>query len=156
MRRTFIVLAFVAATASPTLAQSAASQAQPRCPVARIPLLGALIGFGAGVVIGSPLGAPIGGGVFEDTADAGHKMWLTVGLLTATGAVVGHALARRRCGAQQRPSYTSPPPLSQAETEWLARRVRLNVPPDGALQFWAVRFGTLDEGGRLCRATVRS
>jgi hypothetical protein len=154
MPRTFSVLALVMATASPTMAQSAAPP--PRCPVARTTLLGALIGFGAGVVIGSPLGAPIGGGVFEDTADAGHKMWLTVGLLTATGAVVGHALARRRCGAQQRPSYTSPPPLSQAETEWLARRVRLNVPPDGALQFWAVRFGTLDEGGRLCRATVRS
>jgi hypothetical protein len=130
MRRTFIALVFVVATAGPTLAQSTTPQPQPRCPVARMTLLGALIGFGAGVAVGSPLGAPLGGNVFEDTADAGQKMWLTVGLLTFTGAVVGHVLAGQRCGGQHRPSYSGPKPLSQAETEWLARRVRLTGPPD--------------------------
>jgi hypothetical protein len=131
MRRTLIALAFVVATAGPTMAQSAAPQSQPRCPVARMTLLGALIGFGAGVAVASPLGAPIGGNVFEDTADTGQKTWFTVGLLTVTGAVVGRVLAGQRCGGQHRPSYTGPNPLSQAETEWLARRVPLNVPPDG-------------------------
>ena len=128
MRRTSIALALMVATGAPAMAQSAAPQPQPGCPVARMTLLGALIGFGAGAAVASPLGAPIGGNVFEDTADAGQKMWFTVGLLTVTGAVVGHLLARQRCGGQHRPSYTTQDPLSQAETQWLARSVRLGVP----------------------------
>ena len=130
MRRTFIAVALALAAAKPT-----AAQPQSRCPVARTTLVGALIGFGAGVVIGSPVGAPLGGNVFEDTADSGQKMWFTVGLFTVTGAVVGHVLARRRCGAQHRPNRPAPIPLSQAETERLARRVRLNVPADGNPQW---------------------
>jgi hypothetical protein len=115
MRRMFIVLAFMAGTASPSMARSATPRS--RCPVARITQLGALIGFGPGVAVGSPLGAPIGGNVFEDTAGGAQKMWLTVGLLTATGAVVGQVLARKHCGAQQRRSQLAPVPLSQTETE---------------------------------------
>jgi len=145
MRRTFILLAFVVATAGPAMAQSAAPQ--PQCPVARMTLLGALIGFGAGAAVASPLGAPIGGNVFEDTGDTGQKMWFTVGLLTVTGAVVGHVLARRRCGAQHRPSLPAPNPLSEAEAEWLARRVRLGA--GGEIFTSTVRFCNLDEDGLL-------
>ena len=134
MRRTFITLALTLATANPTAAQSFTRQPQSQCRVARTTLMGALMGFGAGVVIGSPIGAPIGGNVFEDTADAGQKMWVTVGLLTVTGAVVGHVLARQRCGAPHRPSQPAPMSLSQSETERLARRIRLHVPTDGNLR----------------------
>jgi len=85
-------------------------------------VLGAVIGFGVGVAIASPIGAPLGGNVFEDTSDAEQKMWLTVGGLTAAGAIVGHLLAQR-CVAPRAP-YARPVVLTNAEVQRLARTFR--------------------------------
>jgi hypothetical protein len=158
MRRTSVLLACAVAMASPSMAQTAASHPRPSCPVARMTLFGALIGFGAGAAIASPLGAPIGGNVFEDTADGGQKMWFTVGLFAVTGAVVGHVIARRRCGAHQHPSQSAPLPLSAAETEWLARRAitwlparPVRLPPDKPGLFAGMDPGPLGAPRLLAR-----
>jgi hypothetical protein len=159
MRGTSVLLACAVTMASPAMAQTAASQSQPRCPVSRMTLVGALIGFGAGVAIASPLGAPIGGNVFEDTADGGQKMWFTVGLFAVTGAAVGHVVARRRCGAQHHPSQSAPLPLSEIETEWLARRAitswlparPIRLPPDNPGLFAGIDAGPLGAPRLLAR-----
>jgi hypothetical protein len=72
MRRTFTVIALVLATAGPAAAQSTSSQGQSNCPIARMTLLGAAVGFGAGASIGFGLN------VFEDTVNGEGKAWMTV------------------------------------------------------------------------------
>ena len=118
--RMLTALAILATCGSSAAAQSTVPV--PRCPTAPMTVLGAVIGFGVGVAIASPIGAPLGGNVFEDTSDAEQKMWLTVGGLTAAGAIVGHLLAQR-CVAPRAP-YARPVVLTNAEVQRLARTFR--------------------------------
>ena len=118
--RMLAALAILATCGSSAAAQSTVPV--PRCPTAPMTVLGAVIGFGVGVAIASPIGAPLGGNVFEDTSDAEQKMWLTVGGLTAAGAIVGHLLAQR-CVARRAP-YARPVVLTNAEVQRLARTFR--------------------------------
>ena len=119
MLRTVIALALVGAAARPTAAQSTAPQARP-CPLARMTLLGAALGFGTGAYIG------FGQSVFEDTENGETKAWVTVIGLAAAGAVIGHVIARRNCDARS-PSPTRFPKLVLSETELrrLSQTVRL-------------------------------
>lgn len=124
MRRILAVLTILLVAGSSAAAQSTAPAAG--CPVAAMTLRGALIGFGAGIVIASPIGAPVGGNAFEDTSDAGQKMWLAVAGLTLAGAVLGNVLAQHRCGAwRPSPNRSAPTVLSHAEVAQLAGTIRL-------------------------------
>jgi drug/metabolite transporter (DMT)-like permease len=113
MRRTLIALALALATANPTAAQSTAAQPKPKCPIARVTLLGAAVGFGTGAIIAFPVPG-VGQNVFEDTGDA-TAPWVTLIGLTIVGAVIGNALARRNC-ATTSPSVV-PPYVLLSETE---------------------------------------
>ncbi|HEX2339653.1 MAG TPA: hypothetical protein VHI98_04165, partial [Vicinamibacterales bacterium] len=69
MRRTLIALALALATANPAAAQSSVAQPKPKCPIARVTLLGGAVGFGTGAIIAFPV--PLAGqNVFEDTGNA--------------------------------------------------------------------------------------
>src|SRR5215218_7934067 len=115
--RMLVALAILATCGSSAAAQSTAPV--QKCPTARMTLLGALVGFGVGVAVASPFGAPLGGNVFEDTSGGEQKMWLTVGGLTAAGAIAGHLLAQR-CAAPRSP-HARPVVLTKAEVQRLAR-----------------------------------
>jgi hypothetical protein len=129
MRRMLAVLTIGLVSGSSAAAQSSAPPAQSKCPAARMTLIGALIGFGAGTLIASPIGAPLGGNVFEDTSDGEQKMWLAVGGLTVAGAVVGNVLAQHRCGARRpRPSHPAPVVLTHQEVRELARTINAQRP----------------------------
>jgi hypothetical protein len=122
MRRTSIVIALVLATAGPATAQPTSSQRQARCPVARVTLLGAGVGFGAGATIGFGLN------VFEDTVNGEGKAWATVIGLTVAGAVLGNVLVRRECAAAApSPSRSPAVVLTKAEVARLSRGIRLHA-----------------------------
>jgi hypothetical protein len=125
MRRTLIALALALATANPTAAQSTAAQPKPKCPIARVTLLGAAVGFGTGAIIAFPVPG-VGQNVFEDTGDA-MAPWVTLIGLTIVGAVIGNVLARRNC-ATTSPSVVPPYVLlSETEVQRLAQTVRLET-----------------------------
>ena len=121
MRRTFTVIALVLATAGPAAAQSTSSRGHSKCPIARVTLLGAAVGFGAGASLGFGLN------VFEDTFNGEGKAWMTVIGLTVAGAVMGNVLARRECTAASSPSPLRSPAvvLTEADLQRLSRSVRL-------------------------------
>jgi hypothetical protein len=90
-----IALALALATANPTDAQSTVAQLKSKCPIARVTLLGAAVGFGTGAIIAFPVPL-VGKNVFEDTGNE-TAPWITLIGLTIVGAVIGNALARRNC-----------------------------------------------------------
>jgi hypothetical protein len=121
MRRTFTVIALVLATAGPAAAQSTSSRGHSKCPIARMTLLGAAVGFGAGAYLGFGLN------VFEDTYNGEGKAWTTVIGLTVAGAVIGNVFARRECAAASSPKPHRSPAvvLTEADLQRLSRTVRL-------------------------------
>src|SRR6187200_1081178 len=121
MRRTFTVIALMLATAGPAAAQSTSSRGHSKCPIARMTLLGAAVGFGAGAYLGFGLN------VFEDTYNGEGKAWTTVIGLTVAGAVLGNVFARRECAAASSPSPIRSPAvvLTEADLQRLSRTVRL-------------------------------
>ena len=125
MRRMVAVLTILLVSGSSAVAQSTAPPPQPKCPTARMTLLGALIGFGAGAAIGSPIGSPLGGNVFEDTSGGEQMMWFTVAGLTLAGAVVGHVLAQRCAAPRRSPSPSTQIVLSDEEVTRLAGTIRV-------------------------------
>ena len=123
MRRTSTVIALVLATAGPAAAQSTSSQGQSNCPIARMTLLGAAVGFGAGASIGFGLN------VFEDTVNGEGKAWMTVIGLTVAGAVLANVFARRECAASSSSPSRSPTiVLTDGEVRRLSRTVSF-LPP---------------------------
>ena len=131
MRRTFIALALALATANPTAAQSTVVQPRPKCPIARLTVLGAAVGFGVGAIIAFPVPG-VGKNVFEDTGN-GTAPWVTLIGLTIVGAVIGNVLARNNC-ATTSPTITQSPValLSETELDRLAHTVRLVPVPKTA------------------------
>ena len=119
MRRTFTVIALMLATAGPAAAQSTSSRGHSKCPIARMTLLGAAVGFGAGAYLGFGLN------VFEDTYNGEGKAWTTVIGLTVAGAVIGNVFARRECAAASSPSPIRSPAvvLTEADLQRLSRTV---------------------------------
>ena len=127
MLRTLVVIALVLATARPTGAQSTVSSKQPGCPVARMTLLGAAVGFSAGVYIGFPY---VGLNAFEDT---GYEWapWATLVGLTVVGAAIGNALAQRNCATPSPSTIPSPNiVLSETELQQLSQTIRLAFAPE--------------------------
>src|SRR5215213_9533066 len=110
--RMLVALAILATCGSSAGAQSTAPV--QKCPTARMTLLGALVGFGVGVAVASPFGAPLGGNVFEDTSGGEQTMGWRVGVLTGACAVAGHLLAPRS-------PHARPVVLTKAEVQRLAR-----------------------------------
>ncbi len=125
MRRTLMALAVALATANPTAAQSTVVQPKPKCPIARMTLLGAAVGFGAGAIIAFPV--PLAGrNVFEDTGNE-TAPWATLIGLTIVAAAIGNVLARRNCGTLS-PTLASPDVLlSEMDAQRLAQTVRLKT-----------------------------
>jgi hypothetical protein len=123
MLRILVALALSVVAARPIEAQSTPPPPRP-CPLARLTLLGAAVGFGAGAYIG------FGQNVFEDTENGEGKAWMTVIGLAAAGAVIGNVFARRDCDARPLSPTRSPQlVLSEAELRTLSHSVRL-VPVD--------------------------
>jgi len=120
MLRALVVFSLALATAGPAAAQSTVPQPRPKCPVARVTLLGAAVGFGAGALIGFHLN------VFEDTVNGEGKAWMTTIGLAAAGAVIGNVFAQRECAASSPSSSPSGNVvLTESELLRLSRTIRL-------------------------------
>src|SRR4051812_10539172 len=132
MRRMVAVLTTLLVSGNLVAAQSPVPPPQPKCPTARMTVLGALIGFGAGAAIASPVGSPLGGNVFEDTSGGEQMMWFTVGGLTLVGAVVGHVLAQRCAAPRRSPNVSAQIVLSDEEVTRLAGTIRVRRAVDAA------------------------